>query len=55
MNAHLTLNDGDEIGVDSDGNVICWNATECVAYNCGEPPTPEITDRIAEYLRNRSL
>lgn len=34
-------NDGDEVGVDNDGNVICWDASSKSVYNSGEP-TPKI-------------
>lgn len=32
------LQDCDEVGVDNDGNALCWNAVTRQIYNCGEPP-----------------
>lgn len=34
--AAFSLRDGEVVGVDTDGNLICYNASTHSNYNCGE-------------------
>lgn len=44
--------DYDAIGIDNDGNVICWDAAKREPYNTGSPPTEEDWREIARNAIN---
>lgn len=45
------LEDGEVIGLDGDGCVICWDAENGMPYNCGD--TPEEFGEMTEVERRR--
>lgn len=49
--AKLRPSDNDVIGIDNDGNAICWSALTQSGYNSGMPPTFDQLIELVERLQ----